>query len=285
MRDIYKRSFVITGVIFLVVEITCVPRKLIAQSFLQSWSHDSQVSLEWYHPYFSGSGYTMMTGVGFISVDLPIGGNIQLKADLPFTYEDYNQSWEKSQFGLGSPYIGVQSRILKSSFFADFGVRLGISDKSNFFIGENSDYYRFSATSYETWVFRANLHYIKHLPSGLSYQFLLGSFVTVPNRTFGASNLFLNYGVHLRYQHGNFLIGTGIKGIAILTGSFMTSEYNGKITKYRLSHQYYLEFGLPQGNWTPSLYMGVPFDDYISGPGNLKFIFGLRANIYLSALN
>jgi len=252
-----------------------------AQSLIQSWSRDPQIALEWYHPSFSHSNLSGLTSTSFISLVLPVSTNLRFKADLPFSYYKLTDPpEEQGQFVPCNPYIGLERFFSDSRFSLDFGVRLPLSDRGSALINENADYYRFSASDYKTWVIRANLHYIKHLPSGFSYQFLLGSFASLRTNSQWKDEWYLNYGGHVRYQYNNFLIGAGIKGIACLTDDFVSGEINGRPIHRRTSHQFYLEMGSPQENWTPSLYLAFPFDTNVSS-SNLNFILGLRVNIHL----
>ncbi|HKJ30876.1 MAG TPA: hypothetical protein VKA34_03570 [Balneolales bacterium] len=253
-----------------------------AQSLMQSWSKDPQIGVEWYKPSFAGSEYTTMTGIGFFSMDIPVNTGLRIKADIPFGYYSTRLYQNDSKFSIFNPYIGIEHNIHNSPLAVDFGVRLGLSDNSLFFINENSNYYRFYAAIPKTWILRANLHYLKHLPMGFSYQFLFGSYVTLPpNKGYGKSEWYLNYGVHTRYQYQQLLVGAGIKGISILTNAFVIASNGTTTKKYRFSHQFYFEIGSTLQNWTPTIYMAFPFDDYISGTSQLNYILGFRLNIHL----
>lgn len=261
-----------------------------AQSFIQSWSRDPQVAIEWYHPSFEGSNYVIMAGVGFLSLNVPLSKELQLKADIPFGYYNTKPYHRDSQFSLCDPYIGIEHYFSTLPLAIDFGIRPGISDNSFSFMNENSNYYRFNADFPETWVLRANLHYLMHQPSGFSFQFLFGSFVTLPAKGYGKDEWFLNYGAHVRYQYRELMVGAGIKGIAVLTDAFETSTTiisNKKtIKKYRLSHQLYFELGGNVQNVTPTLYIAFPFDDYLSGYyDHLNYVVGIRLNVHLPVSN
>ena len=250
-----------------------------AQSFMQSWSKDSQIRFEWYHPSFSGSSLSALTSVSFISLNVPVGRDLRLKADLPLSYYNWTDDQDPGQLAAGDPYIGIEHRMKDPRFSIDLGIRLPLSERAFTFVDENSVYYRFAASDYQAWVLRANLHYLKHLPSGLSFQFLFGSFAEISNASSRKTLWYLNYGAHMRYRHRQFLVGAGIKGIASLTEPFSSSAGNARNT----SNQFYFEIGSPQPNWTPSLYLPFPFDDNVAGSGQLNFVLGLRANIDLPA--
>lgn len=248
-----------------------------AQSLMQSWSNDSQIGFEWYHPSFSGSHLSALTSVSFISLNVPVGRNLRLKADLPLSYYNWTDDQDPARLAAGDPYIGIEHRMTDPHFAIDFGIRLPLSEQALPFVDENSAYYRFSASDYRAMVLRANLHYLRHLPSGLSFQFLFGSFADIRNTSSPRTRWFLNYGAHMRYSHHQFLMGAGIKGIASLTEPFSSGGGNERNTSY----QFYFEIGSPQPYWTPSLYLGFPFDNNVSGSDQLNFVLGLRANIHL----
>ncbi len=260
-----------------------LPQKLLAQSFMQSWSNDSQIGFEWYHPSFSGSSLSALTSTSFISLDVPVGRNLRLKADLPLSYYNWTNDSDPGRLEAGNPYIGIEHRMADPRFAIDLGIRLPLSERAFSFVDENSVYYRFAASDYQAWVLRANLHYLRHLPSGFSFQFLFGSFAEISKASSRETLWFLNYGAHVRYKHRQFLVGAGIKGIASLTEPFSYGEINGQHFRHSTSHQFYIEIGSPQPNWTPSLYLGFPFDDNVSGSESLNFVLGLRANIHLPA--
>ncbi len=267
---------------FLVLLIFILNGQSMGKSLIQAWSRDPQIAIEWYHPSFSHSELSALTSTSFISISLPVSNALRFKADIPFSYHKWtNSSYKEGQFAPCNPYIGLERFFPDSRFSLDFGVRLPLNEQGNYFINENADYYRFSASDYKTWVIRANLHYIKHLPSGFSYQFIFGSFASLRTDSEWKDEWFLNYGGHVRYQYSNFLIGAGIKGIACLTDDFVSGELNGHPVHHRTSHQFYFEVGSPQKNWTPSLYMAFPFDTNISRNSDLNFILGLRVNIHL----
>ncbi|HKI45191.1 MAG TPA: hypothetical protein VKA08_07680 [Balneolales bacterium] len=259
------------------------PNNLAAQSFMQSWSNDSQIGFEWYHPSFSGSSLSALTSVSFISLDVPVGRNLRLKADLPLSYYNWTDDQDPGQLAAGDPYIGIEHRMKDPRFSIDLGIRLPLSERAFSFVDENSVYYRFAASDNQAWVLRANLHYLRHLPSGFSFQFLFGSFAEISNASSRKTLWYLNYGAHMRYRHHQFLVGAGIKGIASLTEPFSSSVWNGQHYQRNTSHQFYFEIGSPHPNWTPSLYLAFPFDDNVAGSEQLNFVLGLRANIHLPA--
>ncbi len=277
MRASHRYLLLLMASMIILTEAVCFPIRTEAQSLVQSWSNEPQVAFEWYHPTFQNSDFVALTSVSYLSLSVPVGPKVQINADLPLIYYDLKVYRNNSTFRAGNPYLGVEYNPSNSPLLFDAGLRLLLDnqyDFLNYYLVENTDYYRFASAGNGFWYFNIGMRYLKHLPSGLSFQFRYGTFVMIRANKDVEDQLFMNYGGHLRYRQNHFLVGAGIKGVADLTEDF----WNG----HNLSHQFYFEIGSPQKNWTPSLSLTFPFDDAVSGEG-LNFILGLRVNVRLPA--
>ncbi len=270
MRDGHRIILSIAIAAFLVLEFFLTSGKAAGQSLIQSWSDDTQLAFEWYHPSFSRIDYSALTNISFFSLSTPAGRNLWFKADIPFSYYNNKNDRNKAKFEFGNPYVGIANWLPGSPLILNLGIRFPLCLSGSSIIDKNSVYYRAYASTKATWVLQGNLRLKKHFPSGFSYQFIFGSFVILTKQRRIKSEAFINYGGHVRYQQGNFLIGGGIKGLASLNSIL----YEG------LSNQFYLEVGSPQDKWTPSMYLAFPLDNKLSGWYQLNFVFGLRVNLH-----
>ena len=282
MREFCKKIFLSAAFVILISGALC-PRSLLAQSLLQSWSTQPQLSYEFYHPEFSKLNYKGFTSISFLSIRYPFGENLLLDADLPFVYFKnpayvYTSS-DRGHFSPGNPYIGVTVYNPASPVTVNVGIRIPLVsyDDINYPIIANSTaFYRYHSASQHVFTLNLRGHYFGKINSAINYQFYLGGLAVLNTQGGGDGQLLVPYGVSLRYQKKQAILGCGISGIMSIT------EQHANLGQRSMNHLY-VEGGLNFKSWSPDVYLALPLDKDSSNLINL--IIGLRITLKLNEIS
>lgn len=271
--------------------ISFIPRTIKAQSLLQSWSFEPQISLEFYHPNFKSPNFEGLTNVSFLNIRYPLNNKFLINVDVPFVYSKYTINYfnydqradpiyrqTERNFSPGNPYVGLTIYDPTTPLSVDVGLRIPLASHINgvlSVVANETSLYRYDSSIQNVFTLTLRGNYRGTFNQFFAYQLYFGGIAALNFQNSNNGELILPYGFALQYVKKLALLGGGISGI------FDATMDNANFAQ-RNRLYLYADGGLNLNEWSPSLYFGVPIDG--EARKTLHWIMGFRVTLNLNKI-
>lgn len=184
------------------------------QSLWTGLERPQGILLELHHPELAGRAFGALSGVGFAGARLATSERLAFVADLPFAYADREGA---SDFAVGSPYLGIETRRDGGAFF-EAGVRLPTaSAEAGAFVGAATEIVdRPGAFSSEAFVVSAAGTWGGVSTTGVLHRVRVGPRFLIPEDG-GDVEVLIDYGGVIGFETARWGVEGGLNGWAVVT--------------------------------------------------------------------
>ncbi len=259
---------------FSMVLLVVLSPALFGQSLWVSQHTDKAVALELMKPNFDGDGgISASSGVGFVSLRLPVAPTVVFVGELPFAHAG-SEIGDVSDNAVGNPYLGVEFHPPGSSVFWDLGVRAPVAPENNsaLFIGVLTDQQRWEAFLPNVATVKGAFNFRHRAPTGLVTRLRAGPNIWIPTEEGPEVEVVGSYSWQVGYEAAQVSVLGGLTGQAIITeGDMDLGE--------RTTHQAGAIVTFVAGNVRPGVFFQLPLDEDLRD--TVDYVFGLNVSIEL----
>ena len=245
----------------------------LAQSVWVPQDRDGAVRLELQRPSLEGEGQDLLFGAVFVGVSAPLSPSVHLLLEVAVARTAFEQGgFDVSEWGLASPYVGVELGRDGGSGSFELGVRLPVAGGDGLFAGFLSDVERRLAFLEDAVVVSGLGRLTSTRENNVFTVLRFGPEILVPTEEVGDTELFLTYSGVVGYEGERVSVGGG------LVGQFLATGEGGGFGD-RSVHELSVRGSVELASVRPHLELRFPVDDSLDAV--VDFTLGLGLTVPL----